>query len=477
MTLGINTNLAALEAQRNRDRSQGDLATSIARLSSGLRINSARDDAAGLAIADRFTSQIRGSAQAGHNANDGISMVQTAEGALASIDANLQRIRELAVQAANATNSTSDRASLQLEVNQLQSEVDRVATQTQFNGIHLLDGSFAGQQFQVGAESGQTVTVPALQSVRSGTLGVHRGFHYIVMGNPFYSSSSFAYSATVGGGPTISLGTVLADAAAQSVALNSANIPGLRQWAHPTAVAAGVSTASASTAGTATITINGIAITVAGGTGAGALGSNRAAVVSAINARSAATGAIATDTGSGVSLGAADGRNIAVSYAAGSFSGSNEADFGLLAGATTGALFVEVDYAAPDNVFGSVDFTYGIFSGSTPIATTGTALSALDVSTVDGANMALVSIDAALRSVSTERASLGAVQNRFSSTIDNLQTVGESLTAARSRIQDADFAAETANLTRAQVLQQAGTAMIAQANQAPGQVLALLRSG
>src|SRR5947209_446465 len=166
MALMINTNLASLDAQRNQSRTQNELSTAIARLSSGLRINSAKDDAAGLAITDRFTSQIRGLNQAARNANDGISLAQTAEGALASIGDNLQRIRELSVQSANATNSASDRSSLQLEVSQLTAEIDRVATQTAFNGTNLLDGSFANKAFQVGANVGQTINIASITNAR-----------------------------------------------------------------------------------------------------------------------------------------------------------------------------------------------------------------------------------------------------------------------------------------------------------------------
>ena len=171
MTLSINTNVSSLTAQYNVDKTANALTSAITRLSSGLRINSAADDAAGLAISDRFTAQINGLNQAAQNANDGISLSQTADGALSSVSDNLQRIRELAVQSANATNSSSDRASLQLEVTQLQAEIDRVATQTQFNGTNLLDGSFTAKAFQVGANAGQTITVSSIASARSSALG------------------------------------------------------------------------------------------------------------------------------------------------------------------------------------------------------------------------------------------------------------------------------------------------------------------
>jgi flagellin len=472
----INTNLASLTAQRNSNRTQNELQTAIARLSSGLRINSAADDAAGLAIADRFTSQINGLNQAARNANDGISLAQTAEGALGAIGDNLQRIRELSVQAANATNSASDRASLQLEVTQLTSEIDRVATQTNFNGTNLLDGSFTAKAFQVGANVGQTITVSSITNARTSALGVYQGFSLTNQSIGTASNTAAALTVTVGTGSAVALGSVAVDAKAIAAAINAGNVAGLSATANATSVAAGTSAATGGAAsGTAIFNINGVNINIAGVAGAGALAGNRASAVSAINAQSAATGVTATDTGSGVSLAAADGRNIVTTYTASGFTGSGVADFGLGAAATTGAS-VNVNYAAPTGTSGAVVFAQtGGLNSSTAIAATGTALSALDISTVAGANAALTSVDAALATIDSGRASLGAIQNRFSSTVSNLQTTSDNLSASRSRIQDADFAAETANLSRAQVLQQAGTAMVAQANQLPQQVLQLLR--
>ncbi len=471
----INTNVSSLTAQRNSNRTQNELSTAIQRLSSGLRINSAKDDAAGLAISDRMTAQIRGLNQAARNANDGISLSQVAEGALGSVTGNLQRMRELAVQAANATNSASDRVALQQEVAQLRTEIDRVATQTQFNGLNLLDGSFQAQQFQVGANAGQTITVDSIASARASVLGVYQGFNLTNQPIGAASNTPAALTVTVGGGATIALGSVAVDAKAQAAAINSGNVPGLVATANATNVAAGTSTATAGAAGTATYTINGVAIAISGTNGAAALSSNRANAVAAINAQSAATGVTATDTGSGVSLAAADGRNVSLGYAPGTFTGSAAADFGLSAAAITGGT-LNVTYSAPAGTSGSVVFAQtGGLTSSTAITATGTAVSAIDISNVNGANAALSSIDAALQTINGSRAALGAVQNRFGSTIENLQTASENLSASRSRIQDADFAAETAALSRAQVLQQAGTAMVAQANQLPQQVLQLLQ--
>jgi flagellin len=471
----INTNISSLTAQYNADRTQNDLSTAIQRLSSGLRINSAKDDAAGLSISDRMTAQINGINQAARNANDGISLAQVAEGALGSVTANLQRMRELAVQSANSTNSASDRAALQQEVAQLSTEIDRVATQTQFNGLNLLDGTFTAQQFQVGANAGQTITIAGIASARASSLGVYQGFNVVNQSIGTPSNTPTAMTVTVGGGAAVSLGSVAVDAKAQAAAITSANIPGMVATANAANVAAGASTAAATAAGTATYTINGVAISISGVNGAGALASNRANAVAAINAQSAATGVTATDTGSGVALTASDGRNITMAYSAGTFTGSAEADFGLSTTAIAGGT-LNLSYTAPGGVSGSVAFAQtGGLNSSIAIAGTGTAVSAIDISTVGGANAALSSIDAALASIDGSRAQLGAVQNRFSATIENLQTSGENLSASRSRITDADFAAETANLSRAQVLQQAGTAMVAQANQLPQLVLQLLK--
>ena len=477
MPFTINTNQNSLTAQRNSASSQNALSTAINRLSSGLRINSAKDDAAGLAISERFTAQIRGINQAARNANDGISLSQTAEGALGSISGNLQRMRELAVQSANATNSVSDRAALQQEVSQLASEIDRVATQTQFNGLNLLDGSYQAQQFQVGANVGQTITVAGINSARTSALGQYQGFTLTNQSIGTANNTAAALTVTVGGGAAIALGTVAVDAKAQAAAINAGAVAGLTANAVATSVAAVAQTAVGSASGTAIVTVNGLAINVAGVTGGAGSASNRANFVAALNAQSATTGVVASDTGSGVSLGAADGRNITLSYAAGGYTGSSLTDFGV--GAVSGTTYggkVNINYTAPTGTTGNVVFAQaaGLVS-TTAIAATGTAISAVDISTVAGANAALSAVDAALMTVATNRATLGAIQNRFSSTIENLQTSGENLSASRSRIQDADFAAETANLSRAQVLQQAGTAMIAQANQLPSQVLSLLR--
>ena len=466
----INTNLNSLTAQRNASKSQTDLSTAINRLSSGLRITSAKDDAAGLAISERFTSQIRGLNQAARNANDGISLAQTAEGSLGSIGSNLQRLRELSVQSANATNSASDRAALQQEVSQIAAEIDRVATQTQFNGTNLLDGSFAAQQFQVGANAGQTITVASIANARTSALGQFQGYTLTNQSIGVASNTLAAQTLTVGGTST-ALGSIANDARSIANAVKASGLAGFNINANATAVAAGAQALTATASGTAIVTVNGLAINVNNAVGNAT--TNRANTVAALNAQSSVTGVVATDTGSGVSLAAADGRNVATAFALGTAVGTTMADFGMAAAGTTGAT-LNVTYQAPAGITGSVAFA-GAFINTTAIAATGTAVSAIDVSTVSGAQTALTAIDAALASVNTSRASLGAYQNRFSSVVASLQTTAENLTASRSRIQDTDFAAETAALTRGQILQQAGTAMLAQANALPNGVLALLR--
>ena len=473
----INTNISSLNAQRNLNTSQSSLATSLQRLSSGMRINSAKDDAAGLAIAQRFTAQINGLNQAARNANDGISLAQTAEGDLQQIGSNLQRLRELAVQSANGTNSSTDRAALNQESQQLISEIDRVSQNSKFNGVNLLDGTFSNQQFQVGADAGQTISISSIASARSSSLGAYYSASVtssavnstaITGGN--VTLNGVAINSTVSDG--VSTAGATASAKAKATAINSTSAAGVTATA--VTDVAGTSMVAGTLGDGGKITINGVQTALI--TLSGTTSTDRASTVSAINAISAATGVIATDTGAdatGVTLQAADGRNIVNSFTAttGTFTGT---ETGVGAAATNyGKLTLTANGTSGITAGGTVAI---IGSPTTTAATkTGVAVSAIDLTTVSGANAAISSLDAALASVNSSRASLGAVQNRFSSVVASLQTTSENLTASRSRIQDTDFAAETANMTRNQVLQQAGVAMLAQANALPNQVLTLLR--
>ncbi len=461
----INTNLASLNTQRNLDISQMSQQSALQRLSSGLRINSARDDAAGLAISERFTSQIRGLNQASRNAQDAISLSQTAEGALGSVSNTLQRIRELAVQSANGTNSAVDRTALNQEAAQLVAEVDRVATQSQFNGINLLDGTFTSQQFQVGANANQTITVSSIASARSANLGQQ---YTASVTSGALTGAAVNLAALTINGTAIGTATINADAKGLSDAINAAGITGVRAAVTgATTVAAAAMTPAALTG---TITINGV--TTGSITTTLSAATSRTAVVAGINAISAATGVTATDNGSGVVMTAADGRNITHS-----FTTLTSAATGLGAAATTASTYSVTFSGAQGGslIVGGTITNSGLTAATTNTSLSGTALSNIDLSTVGGSNTAISSLDAALASVMSERAKLGAVQNRFESTIRDLQTSSENLTASRSRVMDTDYAAETARLTRGQIMQQAGVAMLAQANALPQGVLALLR--
>ena len=500
MASTINTNISSLTAQRNLSMSQASLATSMQRLSSGLRINSAKDDAAGLAISDRMTSQIRGSTQAARNANDGISLAQTAEGALGSAGTILQRVRELAVQSANATNSASDRAALNAEVGQLGSELDRIAKTTQFNGQNLLDGSFGSATFQVGANANQTITATTanfstskygnnrIGSVAAATAGAAGD---LVTGSATDAFASTAKAATASG---VVASTVAISGAAGSVSVTVAAGNSAKAVADKINAQSGTSgvTAMARTQIDADTFVasssyslsvksdNGTAVTVSFSTGLANDADGLAAGITAFNDKSSQTGVTAklNTAGTGITLTNASGNDISVvnnaTLAGTSFSlGAVSIAGSGAAGYVTGAITLD-----SDKTFGLTS-TAGTAAGTGYFKATGAsqlqAASTLDVSTVDSATRTLSTVDSALAAVNSQRASFGALQSRLDTTISNLHTTSENLSASRSRIQDADFATETANLSRAQVLQQAGTAMVAQANQLPQGVLALLR--
>jgi flagellin len=682
----INTNISSLNAQHNLTKSGATLQTALERLSSGLRINSAKDDAAGLAISERMTAQINGLNQATRNANDGISLTQTAESAIAGMTDNLQRLRELAVQAANSTNSASDRASIQSEVAQLVSEIGRISGTTEFNGIKLLDGSFNGKTFQVGANANQTIAV-AIESTSTNKLGSSLTSSLTAVNN----GTAMAAGDLVLNGITIGSSVATSD--------NASTAGGAISAISKAAAINALTVQTGVTAKVDTTTAVGVSQTIAGGQGfviingvstdlvtqsatAGQAGANRAALVSAINAKSSLTGVTATDTGlsaTGIQLSAADGRNIVTSLSTGSGSvggttiftsvstgikettsygnftlssskaiavtgSSSIANAGVVAGtystqtaaASTSAgsstAFVSGDFKINGAVIGaslaasdtastagqansaiakaaainaisgfsgvtatvnvnqlngftqtatadtgtitingvatatittSTDATanrtavisainaisgrtgvtavdggtaalgvhliaadgrnivsthatftassntgvsgsaaaYGTFTlssdkkftvsggdtgasmstiamlavGTYGSGQTGQSLNSLNVTTVDGANNAVSAIDNAINTLNSVRGDLGALQNRFTSTVSNLSSSSDNLNAARSRIRDADFAVETAKLSRGQILQQAGVAMLAQANALPNNVLALLK--
>jgi flagellin len=465
------------------------LSTSLQRLSSGLRINSAKDDAAGLAISERFTSQIRGIDQATRNANDGISLAQTGEGSLASAGDILQRIRELAVQSANASNSASDRAALQGEVSQLASELDRIASTTAFNGQKLLNGSNSNT-FQVGANAGEVITATTTNfrtdnygNYRIGTLAATSSSN---LGDLTANSTATALASTasatnrvVGSGITIngSLGsanvTIAAAASAKTV------IAAINAKAADTGVTASGQTKIDATAFTASgnyswnITSNNssaVAVTFTVGSTVNADG--LAGAVNAINDASSKTGVTAkvNTAGTGVTLLNASGENITISGntgTAGSTIGGSAATVSSVV--ASGEIVLDSDKSF--NVVSSTAVDFFAVANAAQLQ----KVSQVDVGNVDAANRTIALVDGALQAVNGQRAKFGALQSRFESTIANLRVTSENLSASRSRIRDTDFAAETANLTRNQILQQAGTAMLAQANALPQQVLSLLQ--
>ena len=723
MPQSINTNISALTAQRNLNKSQAANQTAMNRLSSGLRINSAKDDAAGLSISERMSSQISGLNMAARNSTDGISLSQTAEGGLSSISDSLQRIRELAVQSANASNTDADRVSMQAEASQLLSEVDRVSTQTQFNGRALLDGTLTNQKFQVGANAGQTISM-SVASAKISTLGStdaasitsaqNTGTNALVAGA--FTLNGIQVGPSLAAADTASTVNASASSIAKAAAVNAVSAQsGVTATVNETNVAGAAMTAGASAAASITInttvfTVNtvlnnntatrsavitainakkdetgvtavdtgddktgiklvaadgrnidltvstanslltGIAVTstntgsftlnsdkaiaitssftgalstggikaaglqigtystqtayasttsvlagantptkiVAGdfkindisigssvassdtasysytsaSSGAGASGAdskalsgiakaaainsistqtgvtatvnatdvqgattsvlgtahsgtllingvstaaiattattttiqNRKATADAINAISGQTGVVATDTNDdtkGVTLSAVDGRNITIVQKNGGSLADGDTGLGIVMTAATGTpTSAELDAGTvTSTVTLSSTKAFTVTAGQTGTGTaalnlkvgtygagrSGEALDKLDISTLAGANSALTALDNALNSVNSSRSNMGAIQNRFIAVVSNLQSTTENLAASRSRIRDADFASETAELSRTQILQQAGTAMLAQANQSSQGVMALLR--
>ena len=488
MSSTINTNLNSITAQRNLGMNQASLSTSIQRLSSGLRINSAKDDAAGLAISERFSSQIRGLNQAVRNANDGISLSQTAEGALKASSDILQRVRELAVQSANATNSATDRQAIQAEVGQLVGEMDRISQTTEFNGSKLLDGSFGTQQFQVGANANQTITA-ATANLRTSVYGNNQ---VLAAGGAGTLAAAGANSTTAGSvAINGALGSATVTIAVNSTAKANADLINVQKGNTGVSATArnDLSLAFAATGSYAitlqsdNTTAQAISFTVtATGTSDGL-----SAAVSAINEQTSKTGVTAALNagGTAVVLTNATGNDISVSDttvanagnvtvqkldSAGSASGGTS----VLTADVTAATATVVGYITLDSekTFSTDVTTSNAFAD---VGSTLKKVSDLDVTTFAKATDALKTVDSALAFISGARAKLGALQSRFETTIANLQVTSENLSASRSRIVDADFAEETANLSRAQILQQAGTAMVAQANQLPQGVLALLR--
>ena len=489
----INTNIQSLTAQRQLGVSQSSLGASMARLSSGLRINTAKDDAAGLNISERFTAQIKGLNQAVRNTSDGISLAQTAEGALGSANGILQRVRELAVQSANATNSSSDRLALNNEVNQLTAELDRIAQATQFNGQNLFDGSFGSAVYQVGANVNQTITAasvnvrtsaygnnqiagtnagPAASSTAAGTNG---------MGTNAITVNGFVGSQTISTAANASAKTIAASINDQKAATGvvASAVTDLQVTFGASGAYSMSITSDNSTAATVSFTIT-----------ASNTKDQLSVAAAAINDQSSKTGVVAVVNSAGTALQLTNSSGTDITLAKGTTANGGTIAVQKLdsTGATSGAAQTMLATTAAGNVtvsgylvldseksFAVTNTNAGTNSALTSTGSTLQTVSNLDVSTAANAYAAIKTVDSALSLINGQRAKFGALQSRFEATIANLSVSAENLSASRSRIQDADFAMETANLSRAQILQQAGTAMVAQANQLPQGVLALLR--
>ncbi|MDE1893906.1 MAG: flagellin/flagellar hook associated protein [Pseudomonadota bacterium] len=498
MTLSINTNINSLVAQNNLTKSQSALSQATARLSSGLKINSASDNAAGYAIATNFTTQIGGLGQASSNASDAINLAQTTQSALSQVTANLQAIRDLAVQSANGSYTNADRASIDTEVQQRLAEITRIANQTDFNGQKVLDGSLGNLSFQVGANVGQTISVAVSQGVKTSQIGavadVSTGDISSLFtagtaavagtGGSTTGGTAAALTYTTGstdgltiGGTAITLAATYANTAALVTDINSKLSAAGNTTVTVSANGSGVLTATDSTVGSAAPTISGTAAPTAFGTTTATAGT----------AAQPATGlqALATEglniNGTAISLtgvtslqGLSDAIN--ASNVSGVSAAVNAAGNGidLFSSDTTKGLTIadtggHVITSAATNVNTAATYVAGT------TAAVGGSLSGGGVTTVDAANALISRIDVALNTVSNLNSTLGAIQNRFESTIATLGSQKDNLSSSRSTIQDADFAAETANLSKANILQQAGISVLAQANSQPQQVLKLLQ--
>jgi flagellin len=468
MALPINTNISSQNAQRYLQTSGKEYAKSLERLSSGLRINRAGDDAAGLAISTRMTSQIRGLNQAIRNANDGMSLVSTAESAIGQIDTNLQRIRELAVQASNDTYTSSDRASMQQEIDNLISEITRTGDTVTFNGKKIIDGTFTDQKLQIGAQRAETLSL-SLGDLRSSALGaVAEATGTAVTSNAFAAGDLLVNGEDVGASADDGISTTeaTASAIAKATAINSVSgTTGVTAEVNAAVATGGAGITAGTLDGTNSLTINNVRIDVTV-----SLNDSDGALRDKINSYSNQTGVVATlNTSNRLVLTAADGRNVDVALA-----GTGGTFSGMSAAVSRGTITL----TSNENIqLTGANETYAGFTNNQVISldlNTAINKTAL-VTTQSDAQNTIRRIDFAINQVIEERAKMGAITNRLDQTVANLSTVVENFESARSRIRDADFAVETAQLTRNSILQQAGTAMLAQANVAPQNVLSLLR--
>jgi len=515
MALFVNTNTASINGQRNLMGSSNGLQNSMQRLASGLRINSAKDDAAGLQISNRLTSQINGLNVAVRNANDGISMAQTAEGALQESTNILQRMRDLSIQAANATNTTVDRKAIQEEVVQLKSELNRIADTTTFGGQKLLDGSFGSQNFQVGANANETIGL-AINSAQTDDLGNARadldaGNLMGVAVAPAATSAAATAGLTTTAADTITIDGVNEqtvtlgqnDSAKEMATKINAefNTTGVRADAKTTAIISAFSNMTSNSAGSDGISFelsNGTSTETISFTATGNPTDDMQLLVNKINEVSATTGISArfdstggpggiagiileSESGDNIIIsdvyddnasgGAAAGFNITGTNYDGTVSGTNQA---VAANGATDSVAIRGSIQLNSTVGFDILTSSNQTGDGTIVRATEITIDSVDLTTAQGAQDAISVIDGALAKIDRNRATLGAVQNRLQSTINNLSSIAENSSAARSRIRDTDFAKETAQLTKNQILQQAGTTILAQADQLPQAALSLL---
>lgn len=477
MALSVNTNTASLTVQKNLNKASDALSTSMTRLSSGLKINSAKDDAAGLQISNRLTSQINGLSVAVKNANDGISIAQTAEGAMQESTNILQRMRELALQSANGSNSSEDRTSLQSEYSQLTSELTRISTTTTFGGRNLLDGSFGSTAFQIGANANETINV-TLGDISANKIGSQQLKSGTIAANATTVVGELTFNVTGGGSSKeVKVGAATVSNSAKDVAkaLNGA-VPGLSATAR-TSVSLSVDKASAASFSIKVGDADAVDIIGANSTSelADQLNSNAAALGISVDYDSSKdTLKITSASGENISFGdlsSGTTKYAGLNAAVADGSGTTPAQTAVtVATVLTGA--VQLNSAKAYSVTG--DGATAFLGGATA-ASKLTSIDKTSITSADSAQNALAAIDKAISNIDSQRADLGAIQNRFDSTVSNLQSISENSSAARSRVQDADFASETAELTKQQTLQQASTAILSQANQLPSSVLKLLQ--
>ncbi|HEX3845008.1 MAG TPA: flagellin [Steroidobacteraceae bacterium] len=440
MSLVLNTNIDSLVAQNSLTSSGSQLASALQQLSSGLRINTAADDAAGYAIAQGMTSQINGLNQAAQNANDGVSLAQTASGAMQEVVNDLQSMRDLAVESLNASNSSQDRTDLNAQFTQLMNDINSVSSQTQFNGVNLLDGSFQGATFQVGANAGQSITIGAISSSSSSSIG-----------NYYNGAGASGTSVTAADGST------LTTTAATAGAYNATNLAG---------TSTDLGTAVAGSSVTLTVNVDGTAYTTNAVTLSGTKATDLKSIAAAVNQALSSAGGIVATVNSG-------GTAITLSGTATAGSG-HVVDFSVASATDASGNAVTAGANTLQDLGVDSSDVVGTYSDGTTSSSV-QYLSGLSVKTVDDSNLTLISIDNALQQLATSSADLGAYQNRFQAAITGLNTDSTNLSAAKSSIVDADYAQATSNLSKAQILQQASTAMVAQANTVPQNILTLLQ--